>query len=94
MLIDLTQPEYIEIYYELQRKFYEFQGNQNIIIYMIQNGMKQDNEYKDYFYEYLNSLKEYDLCKRKFSNILIEKNQNLIINKWEILFEKDVVKID
>lgn len=94
MLIDLTQPEYIDIYQELSRKYYEFYGNTNIILFMIQNNMRFNSEYKEYFVEYLESFKQYELCKKKFANLLIEKNPNILINNWEVLFEKDAVKID
>ena len=94
MLIDLKQPEYIDIYKELTRTYYEFQGHQNIIMYMITNGMKDTEEYQFYFKEYIKKDMDYEICKRKFENILKEKNSDIIINKWKILFEKDAVQID
>lgn len=92
MLIDLTQSIYIDQYNAIRRAYFEFQGYENIILFMIQNQMKDTTEFKEYFEEYIEKLANYQIEKEKFTNLL--KINNNEFNHWEILFEKDMVQLD
>ena len=62
-LIDLNSSEYIEIYNEIRKSYLEQLGYQNIIIYMINNNMRNSESYKIYFKEYIEALGKYEIIK-------------------------------
>lgn len=93
-LINLTQPEYCEIYNQIRQAHLEYLGYRNIIMYMIDNNMRESDQYKIYFKEFIDKLGQYEIIKEKFSSFLREKNSNINFNNWEIIFEKDVVQLD
>ena len=62
-LIDLNSSEYIEIYNEIRKSYLEQLGYQIIIIYMINNNMRNSESYKIYFKEYIEALGKYEIIK-------------------------------
>lgn len=93
-LINLLEPNYENIYKEIQRAYFEQLGYQNIIIYMINNNMINNENYEFYFDNYINKIMKYEICKKIFENLLRELNPNISFKTWKILFEKDAVQLD
>ena len=93
-LINLLEPNYENIYKEIQKAYFEQLGYQNIIIYMINNNMINNENYEFYFDNYIDKIMKYEICKKIFENLLRELNPNISFKTWKILFEKDAVQLD
>ena len=94
MLINLLTEDYIDIYKQIKKEYFEVLGYKNIILYMIQNNMQNTEQYVNFFSDYLTKLTMYEITKEHFCSILKEKNSDINWNTWNILFEKDAVQLD
>ena len=94
MLIDLNQPEYINEYHSLYRSYFEYHGYENIIFFMIQNHMTDSEEYQEYFNNYIAKVTDYEIDKSVLLNKVKENNPDIKFNNWEVLFEKDAIRLD
>lgn len=94
MLINLLTEDYIDIYKQIKKEYFEVLGYKNIILYMIQNDMQNTEQYVSFFSDYLIKLTMYEITKEHFGSILKEKNSDINWNTWNILFEKDAVQLD
>lgn len=93
MEIDLTQEKYIEIYHKLQKIYLEFQGYQNIVFYLAENGLRDTDNYKYYWDEYIRIMLDYDKVKREFETIVVMPETDNVGGNWSIDFQREVVKI-
>ena len=94
MLIDLTQPEYLDLYRALHRSYFEYHGYENIITFMIKNNMIDSAEYTEYFNDYIAKVTDYEIDKAILVHKVQELNPDLKMNHWEVLFDKDAIEVD
>lgn len=77
----------------LERAYLEVSGRENIINFMVNQGKKDTNEYKEFWLDYLHYLKAYNFIKTNFVNNCINKILGYELKgTWQVNFEtKEVV---
>ena len=90
----ITLVEHEDILNKLERAYYEVQGRQNIINFMIVNGMSENKNFQTYWDTYLCYLKVYENFKEEFrvTCVLPLVGENFEGN-WEVDFNRKEVKI-
>ena len=90
--IDLTQHECI--LNELEKRYYEVQGYNNILDYMINKNMNINSNpnFQNLWKEYLKAFQEYEEYKKYFVENIIIPNSNQYI-RWFVDFKKKIVEI-
>lgn len=86
-----NQEEEIKI---LERASYEVQCRQQIITFMINNNMNENENYKKYWEEYILYTQAYNVLKLNFQNNFIKKyaGQDFSGN-WEVDFNTKEIKL-
>lgn len=76
----------------LERAHYETMGRENIINFMISNGMTSNSNYQNYWEEYLVYLRTYNQLKEDLQIQYIRpKFPNF--SKWNVDFNKKVIEV-
>ncbi len=80
----------------LERAAYEVECRNNIINYMVSNGLKDSESYKEYWEEYLTYSKAYNKLKYDFQiNYIIPNAGKKFNGHWEInFFTKEIMLYD
>lgn len=90
-IIDMTN--HLDELEVLERAKYELAGRENVINFMVINGLKSHENYTYFWEEYLLYLKAYDILKEEFHNNFIRPQINFTNYRWEVDFEKKEVKV-
>lgn len=78
----------------LARASYEVQCRQNIINFMVKDGMTENSNYKKYWDEYILYSMAYDKLKNDFQNRCIIPNvKKNFQGNWEVDFNTGEIKI-
>ena len=89
----ITIPDQKQAIAPLKKANYEVHGRQQIINFMVTNGMKDHPNFKEYWQEYLNYMMAYEKLKEEFYKIHIapiETNRDV---RWEVDFIYDEIRI-
>lgn len=79
----------------LERAYLEVSGRENIINFMVNQGKKDTEEYKEFWLDYLHYLKAYNIIKNNFVNNCINKILEYSFRgTWQVDFEKKEVTLD
>ena len=88
-------PENFNILNILERAHYEVSGRENIIKFMLINNLSNSDTYKEYWKEYLDYLKVYELCKNDFvTQCIIPVIGVKPTASWEVNFDAKEVTIN
>lgn len=92
----LEIPNQDELITVLERAAYEVSCRNNIINFMIQNGLKESDSFKEYWEEYLVYFKAYEKLKYEFSINHVKPNAGKNFNgQWEVNFHtKEIILHD
>lgn len=86
-----NQEEEIKI---LERASYEAQCRQNIISFMVKDGMTENENYKKYWEEYILYSMAYDKLKNDFQNNCIIPNAGINFQgNWEVDFHSGEIRL-
>lgn len=78
----------------LERANYEVQCRQNIITFMVNDGMTNNDNYKKYWDEYILYTKAYDRLKQEFQDNQVIPNAGEGFNgSWEVDFQKKEIRL-
>ena len=86
----LEIPNQEEVILTLERASYEVSCRQNIINFMVRDGMIETDNFKKYWNEYILYTKAYDQLKYEFQDTYISKDFS---GNWEIDFNTKEIKL-
>lgn len=89
---NLTEHE--DVLGKLERVYYEVQGRQNIINFMVSNGMTENKNFQTYWDNYLHYLRVYEDFKEEFRvTCIIPLVGNDFEGNWKVDFNRKEVII-
>lgn len=91
--VDLMQEKYYDIYNALRRAFLEFQGHQNVVMYMISNKLQDNKNFSTYWEKYLDAIMAYENMKKQLEEFVIYSETNNAGGTWSVDFQKHIVNI-